>query len=102
MRARDVARDRQSQSDAASLEVAPLIEPMKRPERLLAALLGYPRPVVVDHELDAAAGAFDADFGMTSVFQRILDQICQAALQRVLPDRDRQALGRTKRYAIAR
>jgi hypothetical protein len=48
MGARDVARNRQPQSHAALLQIAALVEAMKRPERFLAAVFGNARTVVVD------------------------------------------------------
>ena len=54
MRAGDVAGDGETQPDAASLQIAPLIQPVKRPERFFATCFGNPRPVVVHHDLDLA------------------------------------------------
>jgi hypothetical protein len=56
MRAGYVEGDRESQSDAARLQVTALIEPMERPECFLAPLLGDSGSIVFDGDLgDAAA-----------------------------------------------
>src|SRR5262245_18938981 len=102
MRTSDVAGDCKSQADPASLQVASLIQAVKRAERFLAPLLGDSGAIVFDGNLDTPAHALDADLRAPSVFQRDVDEIGQAALQRLAPNGEGQGFDGREPQSIIR
>ena len=54
---RNVTRYRESQSNAACLQIAALVEAMKRPEGFFAPFFRYAGPVVIDENFDELSSA---------------------------------------------
>src|SRR5258705_4088850 len=90
MGARDVARDGKAETDAAGLQIAPLVQPVEGTKRFLAATFGDARSVVLHRQFDISADAPQAHLDAAAIFQCIVDEVDEAALDRVALDRHRQ------------
>ncbi len=81
MRTRNVARNRKAQPDAARLQIAPFIKTMKRAKSLLAARFGNTGSIIVNGNIDKAFARAQRYLRRRAMFQRIVDQIVDAAAQ---------------------
>ncbi len=81
MGARHIARDGQAQARATRLQVAPLIQAVKRAEGFLAPCLGNAGAIVFHADLHQSAPLFEADGDLAAMLEGIVDQVDQAAAQ---------------------
>ncbi len=110
MPARDIGRDCQPKPRALpAVAVARRIQPGKGAHRGLQAVVGYSRPVILDHDHDGRGGKLHRYPHLNSVSQRILDKVRNRAAHPVGKDirfnrdaRDPQvAPGRSHRNGFA-
>src|SRR5262249_8419938 len=77
----DVAGDREAEASAAVFEVARHVEPMERAEHRLALLDGDARAVIVDMDLEPAAGMARGDRDRIGVADGVGDEVADAAAE---------------------
>jgi hypothetical protein len=94
MRPRNIARDGKAKAAAAGLQIAAFVQTMERPERLLAQSFGNAGPIVVHQNGNGAAFAPQRHSHVFAVLQRVVDQIGDAALERVTAHRKHNGLRR--------
>src|SRR5258706_46425 len=88
MRTRNVARDSQTQSGAAFVLIARIVEPQERPKHFLAHLRRDAWPVIVDADREPAMIAMTRDGYRLGKARRVRDQVAEAAPQGRLAHRD--------------
>ena len=88
MRARDVARDRQSEARATFVLVPRLVETVERPEDVVPMLGGDAGTVVVDVDPDESLLPDGRDLDAVGVALGVGDEVADAALDRQRPHPD--------------
>src|SRR5436190_13752599 len=83
----DIAGDGEAEADAAGLQVAALVQPVEGAERLFALRRRDTGSVVVDLHFGKTFRALEAREHLSAVLQGVVDQVDDAALERVAPHR---------------
>src|SRR5882724_10163386 len=91
VRLRDVARDRQAEAAAAGIAVARTFDAIERLEYPLDIVLRYAGPVIADRDIERAILFTQRNVRAAAVGECVVDQILQAALERLRPAHHRAA-----------
>ena len=86
----DVAGDCQAKAGRFRVLIAGVVEPVERPEYLIALILRDAWPVILDLDHERAVLPFGADRHMIGEAHRVVDEISDGALEGMAPERHHQ------------
>lgn len=97
----DIARNGESKTDAAGLQIAAFVQAMERPERFLSLAFRNAGSVVVHNNLSKAFVAHHGHADVLSVLQCVVDKIGDTAPQRTSPSAELHRFWHIERKPIA-